>query len=398
MNKPDNFLAKMFSPIKPLPPGIYHFQEPADSPDNYRLHLRLEPDGCGLLVINASTVLHLNQTAAEYAYHIVCETAEKDAISAIKRRYNVKKEQVIRDFEAFSQQIDSLIHSIDLEPVSYLELDRQSPYSNATSAPYRLDCALTYKLPETTSADAAPTKRVDRELSTEEWKSILDRSWKAGIPHIIFTGGEPTLREDLVELIHHAETNGQVTGLLTNGRKLGDTKYLQSILEAGLDHAMILLEPDDKTSWDSLASFSYWKETLDDDIFVSVHLTITEANHRSAFDLIEKLAQAGISAVSLSANHPSLTDRLEEVREHADEQDLELIWDIPVPYSGLNPVALELQLGDEEKEETFEGAGRAWLYVEPDGDVLPGQGINQVLGNFLIDDWHKIWEKASKEN
>jgi MoaA/NifB/PqqE/SkfB family radical SAM enzyme len=34
------------------------------------------------------------------------------------------------------------------------------------------------------------------------------------------------------------------------------------------------------------------------------------------------------------------------------------------------------------------------LYVEPDGDVLPAQGINQVLGNFLNDAWEKIWKPS----
>ena len=51
---------------------------------------------------------------------------------------------------------------------------------------------------------------------------------------------------------------------------------------------------------------------------------------------------------------------------------------------------IELE-ADEEGTEKAEGIGRGWLYVEPDGDVLPGQGINKVLGNFLKDDWEKIW-------
>jgi hypothetical protein len=35
------------------------------------------------------------------------------------------------------------------------------------------------------------------------------------------------------------------------------------------------------------------------------------------------------------------------------------------------------------------------IYVEPDGDVLPGQGINRPLGNLLSDSWDQIWEKAT---
>jgi MoaA/NifB/PqqE/SkfB family radical SAM enzyme len=156
---------------------------------------------------------------------------------------------------------------------------------------------------------------------------------------------------------------------------------------------MILLEPNQQQSWESLSSFAYWSETLDDDIFVSVHLTITSDNQAIGEELVDKLVMAGISALSLSTNDKSLSDRLEQIREHADARDLELIWDIPVPYSNLNPVSLELELG-EDTEETYEGAGRGWLYVEPDGDVLPGQGINRVIGNFLTDEWRSIWETA----
>ena len=55
-----------------------------------------------------------------------------------------------------------------------------------------------------------------------------------------------------------------------------------------------------------------------------------------------------------------------------------------MPYSALHPVALEIG------EQAPSGAGKAWMYVEPDGDVLPAQGINRVLGNFLNDPWDQI--------
>jgi MoaA/NifB/PqqE/SkfB family radical SAM enzyme len=256
-----------------------------------------------------------------------------------------------------------------------------------------LDCAITYKLPEGVPLEAAPTKRVDQELTTEEWKSIIDKAWSIGIPHILFTGGEPTLRDDLPELIRHAENNGQVTGLLTNGIKLGDTKYLNSLLQAGLDHTMIIIQPDEKNSWESLTSFAYWSETLDEDIFVAAHLTLTKENAKHAIQYINKLTEAGVSAISLSESDKSLSDELQIARDHANEMDIDLVWDIPVPYSQLNPVNIELET-DEEEIEKVKGTGRGWLYVEPDGDVLPDQGINHVLGNFLKDDWGKIWEAA----
>jgi organic radical activating enzyme len=388
-------IKKQFEPFKPLPPGIYHYQSPPEYPLNYRLHLRLESNGKGILVVNASTVLHLNETATEYAYYLVKGIPKEEAIKEIKQRYNVSLKEAEADFNKFNGQIETLITTPDLDPISFLDFDRHVPYPDHISAPYRLDCALTYKLPEGSSAEAAPTKRVDRELTTDEWKSIIDKAWAVGIPHILFTGGEPTLRDDLPELISYAENNGQVTGLLTNGIKLGDTKYLNTLLQAGLDHTMIIIQPDEKRSWDSLTSFAYWSETLNEDIFVAAHLTLTKENANHAIQYINKLTEAGVSAISLSESDKSLSDELQIAREYANEMDIDLIWDVPVPYSQLNPVNIELE-ADEEETEKAKGVGRGWLYVEPDGDVLPSQGINKVLGNFLKDDWDKIWKATKK--
>jgi organic radical activating enzyme len=386
-------IRKQFEPFKPLPAGIYHYQSPADHPMNYRLHLRLEEDGKGLLVINASTVLHLNETAAEYAYYLVNEIPKAEALKEIRQRYNVSYKDAEEDFNKLNGQIETLITTPDLDPVSFLDIERHIPYADHISAPYRLDCALTYKLPKGAPSEATPTKRVDQELTSEQWKSIIDKAWKVGIPHILFTGGEPTLRDDLPKLIEHAENNGQVTGLLTNGIKLGDTKYLNTLLQAGLDHTMIIMQPDDKSSWDSLTSFAYWAETLNEDIFVAAHLTLTKENANQAIQHIDKLTEAGVSAISLSESDKSLSEELQIARAHANELDIDLVWDIPVPYSNLNPVNLELEASEEEIEKV-EGVGKGWLYVEPDGDVLPSQGVTKVLGNFLRDDWDKIWEAA----
>ena len=392
------FIKRAFKPgdaVEPLSPGVYHYISPPDDPDNYRLHLRIEEDGIGLLIINAATVLHLNQTAAEYAYHLVNQTPVEEAMQTIKDRYQVSYDIARTDFSHLREQINTLIDTPDLDPVTYLDIERHTPYTDAISAPYRLDCALTYQVPEGSSPEDVPTKRVDRELTAEEWKEILVKAWQAGIPHVIFTGGEPTLREDLSELIAYAEELGQVTGVLTDGIKLGDSSYLQSLLAAGLDHTMIALQPDQDKTWESLASFSYWADTMDEDLFVAVHLTLREDNQDQFPGLIEKLADAGISALSISANSPDLAEALVDAQEAAYNRNLELVWDIPVPYSRINPIALELA-NQEDEPTPVVGAGRGWLYVEPDGDVLPGQGINQVLGNLLTDDWDTIWQAAKK--
>ena len=64
-----------------------------------------------------------------------------------------------------------------------------------------------------------------------------------------------------------------------------------------------------------------------------------------------------------------------------------LRFDLPVPYSAYNPVAFETR-----EDEVAVGAGRVWLYVEPDGDVLPSQRMaDRVLGNLLTDPWSTVY-------
>jgi hypothetical protein len=379
-------IRRRLAPAKPLPAGIYQYQAPPDADFPYRLHLRLEADGNGILIVNAATVLHLNQTAAEYAYHMVKESAEEAVIRQVAARYKISKNQVKRDYEDFIERIFALVNLPDLDPVTFLDFERDTPYSVDISAPYRLDCALTYQLPEGADPEAAPTKRVDRELSTEEWKAILDRAWEAGIPHIVFTGGEPTLRDDLPALIAHAEALGQVTGLLSDGEKLVDIEYLHELLQTGLDHLMIVFHPEEETAWKALET------VLPEDLFTTVHLTVNPENADGIIDLIDKLDDFGVTSLSLSSSGPDLDEAMEVARDHAAMLDIPLEWDLPVPYSARNPVVLEIE---EAEAPLVEGAGRAWLYIEPDGDVLREQGRATVLGNALTDDWGEIWREAS---
>jgi organic radical activating enzyme len=344
----------------------------------------LEKDGDGILIVNASTVLHLNETAAEYAYHLVNCTPEDQVAKTIASRYRINRSQAMQDYLEFKENIDTLVTTPDLDPVMFLNFERQEPYSGHIGAPYRLDCALTYRLPDGVDPDFAPTKRVTRELSTDEWKRILDKSWEIGIPHIIFTGGEPTLREDLVPLIEKAEDNGQVTGLLTDGFNLGNKEYLDSLLQTGLDHVLFILHPEIDQAWTAL------KSVLEEDIYTAVHLTITPLNVDEIHDLIHKLDEINVCALSLSATEESLDSDLESARELAAELEIDLVWDIPVPYSTHNPVAVEIEA---DEIGVTEGSGLAWLYIEPDGDILPSQEINKVLGNVLSDTWEQIWSQ-----
>jgi hypothetical protein len=376
-----NRITDRFSKVQPLPTGTHHLQAAMDEKP-YRLHLRLNKDGSGLLILNASTILQLNPTAAEYAFHFIKGTAPEETAKQISARYRVNKKIALDDFNNFADQIHTLISTPDLDPASFLNFERVQPHS--ADATLRLDCAITYRLPEHTHADYAPVKRVDRELTAAEWQIIIDKAWQAGIPHIIFTGGEATLREDLPQLIAHAEKNGQVCGLLTDGLKLADKDYFDTLLQTGLDHVMIVLQPKEPLSWKAIEII------VPQDLFITVHFTLHKENVAEAEDILQKIANLGVENISLSAADDNLVDKMLELQSTAQGLALNIRWDLPVPYSASHPVAIETV-----DDEIPAGAGKTWLYIEPDGDVLPAQGeANKVLGNLLKDSWEAILKNS----
>ena len=377
-----NRLADQFSNVKPLPAGTHHMQAMLEDESPYRLHLRLRADGSGTLVVNASTILHLNATASEYAYHFIKGTPPEEAAKEISKRYRISKGVALEDYQDFVGRIQTLIDTPDLDPVSFLDFERVAPHSADLTAPVRLDCALTYKLPTGTKAEYAPTKRVDRELTAEEWGEIMDIAWREGVPHVTFTGGEATLRDDLPDLIAHAEKNGQVCGLLTNGLKLADKAYLHTLLNTGLDHLLFLLQPESKESWKALETI------MPEDIFTTVHISVDKKNLKKMDETLQKLADLEVTSLSFGLTDTSLHEDMNDVLDKAADLGMQLAFDLPVPYSADNPVALETA-----NDEVPSGAGKSWLYVEPDGDVLPAQGMaDRVLGNLLRDPWEEIYK------
>jgi hypothetical protein len=374
-----DFIREHFGRVQPFAAGMHHYQSRPDELP-YRLHLRTEKDGNGILIVNAATVLHLNPTAAEFAYHLIKQTPPEEAARQTAARYRIDRAAALKDYGDFCERIRALIDTPDLDPTTYLDFERVVPHSQKLSAPLRLDCALTYRLPAGASTEDAPVKRVERELITEEWQAIIDKAWAAGIPHITFTGGEATLRDDLPALVAHAEKNGQVCGLLTDGLKLVDEQYLQTLLQAGLDHLLFILQPENAASWQALGVI------LPQDLYTTVHLTVTAQNLAAAEDTLNRLAKLGVRSLSLSYADAALYEAGWPLQDRAAALGLTLRWDLPVPYSNENPIAREIV-----EDRVQSGAGKTWLYVEPDGDVLPAQGMaDRILGNFVRDSWEKI--------
>ncbi len=386
--------------------GVYHFNR-EDRGGKARIHLRMEADGHGLLLVNANRAFHLNPTAALMAYLALEKVPQPAAVKVITRQFKVPAESALLDYAQFLPQLDELTAPDGACPVHDLELEVLAPFSQQPSAPYRMDLALTYRCNNNCPHCYNARPRSFPEMDTASWKRTLDLLWSIGIPHIVFTGGEPTLRPDLPELIAHAEKLGQITGINTNGRKLKDPALVQSLVDAGLDHVQITLESHNSTIHDHMvAPHGAWDDTvaglrnaLATRLFVMTNTTLLQENAPFLSDTLDFLADLGVPTIGLNAliysgrgstvgtglPESALPPLLDLARSKTEAANQRLIWYTPTQYCNFDPVQMDLGV---------KGCSAA-LYnmcIEPDGSVLPCQSYYTSLGNILNDPWHSIWQ------
>ena len=168
------------------------------------------------------------------------------AVSRTKRVYYVKTQELQEDL----QEMLDLLYGVarggepsgNIGPLSLRE------YAANMTAPHRMDlmvssmldregkwnCSLKCRHCYAAGQAAAGTE----ELSAQEWFEIIDRCRRAGICQLTFTGGEPTMREDLPELVEHARWF--VTRLNTNGARLTG-ELCRKLYDASLDSVQITL-------------------------------------------------------------------------------------------------------------------------------------------------------------
>ena len=252
---------------------------------------------------------------------------------------------------------------------------------------------------------------IKEELETEEWKHIIDECRKACIPQLTFTGGEPTLRSDLVELVEYA--SWFVTRVNTNGILL--TKELcASLYEASLDAVQVTLYSHEEHIHNLLVGANTFKKTIegiknaiDAGLNVSINTPLCSLN-KDYYELIRFAHNelgvnyftcsgiiitgnaTSIDAVDTQLSKEEITSILRKVAPFAHNQGLGINFTSPgwVDSSELKMLKLNIPSC---------GACLSNMGVAPDGTVVPCQSwLNSShLGNLLHDDFKSIWN--SKE-
>jgi pseudo-rSAM protein/SPASM domain protein len=147
---------------------------------------------------------------------------------------------------------------------------------------------------------SAETGGAPGELSTTEAKRMLDELADYGVPVILFSGGEPLVRDDLVELVAYADSVGLRPVLSTNGTLITPEKA-QALKDAGLKYAGVsvdgLRERNDRFrgkegAFD--AAIRGIEASLGVGLKTGLRYTITKANAEDLEGVVDLLSDEGI--------------------------------------------------------------------------------------------------------
>ena len=297
-------------------------------------------------------------------------------------------------------------------PIGYLEL---RDYAPKMRAPHRMDLMVSAMTKDGNwhcnqkcvhCYAAGQTCAEEPELSTDEWKRILDRCRAAGIPQVTFTGGEPTLRDDLPELIDYARWF--ITRLNTNGIRL-TPDYCRRLREASLDSAQITFYSADTSIHNTLVGAPRWDDTvagIENALAAGINLSVNTPLCTLNRDYVSTLAflrEKGVIYVTCSGlitTGNAATPASEQLQlSHAEIRE---ILRRSVDYCFANGMEISFTspgwVDDEFCRELGIttpncGACLSNMAVTPGGNVVPCQSwlSGEPLGSLLRDDWTAIW-------
>lgn len=245
------------------------------------------------------------------------------------------------------------------------------------------------------------------ELSTQEWKRILDILRESHVPMVTFTGGEPTLREDLPKLVEYAKWF--VTRVNTNGVLLSGS-LCEKLKEASLDSLQITLYSHDEDIHNRLVGSTHFADTVQGirnalaaGLDVSVNTPLCHAN-QDYENTLSFLKELGVRFVTLSGL--ILTGSAVETRERQlTEEELFAIVEKAKAFCDTHGMEMDFTspgLIEREKLEALGlhvpicGACLSNMAIAPDGTVIPCQSwlkADSGLGNLLTEDWKTVWNR-----
>ncbi len=269
------------------------------------------------------------------------------------------------------------------------------------------------------------------EISTEQGKAIIDDLAAYGAPVMLFSGGEPLVRQDLVELAKHATTKGMRAVISTNGTLITKQKA-RELKEVGLSYVGISLDGGEEVHDKFRAVPGSYRRALEgienckaEGLKVGLRFTINKRNQGEVpklFQLLRDLEVPRICFYHLVYSGRG-SELIKEDLDHAETRAMvDLIMDktrelfdaglpkevLTVDNHADGPYVWMRMLKEDPKRaaEVFEllqynegnNSGRGIGCISWDGKVHPDQFWRQhVVGNVLERPFSQIWDDPNIE-
>jgi pyrroloquinoline quinone biosynthesis protein E len=275
--------------------------------------------------------------------------------------------------------------------------------------PYSLLCELTYSCPLQCPYCSNPVDfaRYTDELDTHEWQRLLDEAASLGVVQVHFSGGEPLLRTDILQIVKKARDLGLYSNLSTGGTLLTE-KLAYELRAAGLDSLQLSIQDADSHKSDyisgGLTSFEKKKKAAMLAKNSGFPLTINVVLHKQNLDNIDEIIglAEGLGAEKLELANtqfngwalknrtwllptPSQIERAVTVVDAARQRlkaKMEILYVVP-DYLEQYP------------KPCLYGWGRVFMTITADGTVLPCQAAREISGlkfeNARNKSLKKIW-------
>lgn len=249
----------------------------------------------------------------------------------------------------------------------------------------------------------------ERELDTEEGKALLDEIAKAGTKMIVFSGGEPFMREDILELTSHAASLGLRPVYGTNGTFLTKEMALK-VMEAGGASVAIslhMVDPDELDEFMGMpgaydGAIEAMRVCKEVGLRFQVNTTVFERNADQILDVCDLAHHLGAMSHHVLFLVP--TGRGEDMEEETlREKEYErLIRDLLLKREELGfdikPTCAPQFMRIAEQRNIDMGrytrgclAGISYCSIVPNGDVWPCPYLPMKLGNVRETPFSEIW-------
>ncbi len=390
MLKQDSLNRLLVARPAPPPPvvksGIYHYTRENDGTFT-RFHLRVDPDGQGTLIVNASLSARLSSAGALIAKNLLDGESDTDIVLHVKRSFRGVTDLVIeQDIGHLKAIIADLSSPGDNYPIINLEDAAISPFESRLMAPMRGDIPL------------APP---------DVLFPILDRLWQIGFPHVTFLLQDELEAESLIRAVERAEDLGMIAGARGRATDFEREGLIRDLALAGIDyislfyasaeggiHDRLIGEHDHKSviqSFEEIRDLEVARvvdlplvaETvvkLGDTLFALREMDIFNVNFFAIAVPDDDPANNGHGALYASSL-PQIADMVEE---WANSSEVRYVWQPTVMRNPSLELEEQVRLGPRCSDDMS-------VRIESSGEVIPARGPYISAGNILLDEWQDIW-------